>query len=305
MRCGNRNTYRSTRQKVDITGQNKKMIERALHPIIWWVWAGAIAIALAQTNRFLFSCAVLALAALVVQKKSEDVTNAPWVRSFNWALKLGLWIVMIRVAVGVLIGVPSVGSPLMTLPTIPLPTWMAGVRIGGVVTQERVIATAREGIMLAAIVGILAAASSLTNPHRLLRALPVVIYEFGVAVVIATTVVPQLVASIHRIREAQRLRGQNLKSIKSWKKVALPVLEESLSRSLDLAASMDARGYGISRRRSRYRATKWQRNEYFIAFFALVSLIYPISALLLVALPLYLAPNLRIATRGPLARRQP
>lgn len=281
------------------------MIRVALHPTIWWVWAGAIAIALAQTNSFLFSSTVLALAALVVKKKSEDAANAPWVRSFNLALKLGMWIVLVRVAVGVLIGVPSAGSTLVTLPTIPLPTWMAGVRLGGVVTQERVIATAREGAMLAAIVGVLAAASSLTNPHRLLRALPVVIYEFGVAVVIATTVVPQLVASIHRIREAQRLRGQNLKSIRSWKRVALPVLEESLSRSLDLSASMDARGYGISRHRSRYRATRWQWNEYAIAIFALVSVIYPISALLLVALPLYLAPNLRATAKGPLVTSRP
>lgn len=268
-------------------------MKRDLHPVTWWIWAGAIAIALAQINHLLFSCAVVAMAALVVAKKSEYATNAPWARSFGWALRLGVWIVMMRVAVGVLIGVPSVGRTLFTLPTIPLPTWMAGIRLGGVVTQERVLATAREGIMLASIVVILAAASSLTNPHRLLRSLPVVIYEFGVAVVIATTVVPQLVSSVQRIRDAQRLRGQSLKGIRSWKRVALPVLEESLSRSLELAASMDARGYGISRRRSRYRATAWQLNEYVFAVSALICLIYPLYALIFVALPLYLAPNLR------------
>ena len=184
------------------------------------------------------------------------------------------------------------------LPTIPLPTWLAGIRIGGPVTQERLFSTAQEGLMLAAIVIVLAAAASLTNPHRLLRSLPVVVYELGVAVVIATTLVPQFVAAIGRIREAQRLRGQSLKGFASWKRVALPLLEESLSRSLDLAAAMDSRGYGISTKRSRYRATHWQWNEYVILIFAVITLVSPILTLLLLTAPLALAPRLRNLVEG-------
>ncbi len=40
---------------------------------------------------------------------------------------------------------------------------------------------------------------------------------------------------------------------RGWVGIALPLLEESLARSLDLAAAMDSRGYGFSRQRSRYR----------------------------------------------------
>ncbi|MBC7463953.1 MAG: energy-coupling factor transporter transmembrane protein EcfT [Actinobacteria bacterium] len=269
------------------------MITRELHPAIWWIWAGALAIALARTNNLLFSCTTVATISFVVARKAEDAINAPWVGSFRWALRLGIWIVLIRIIVGVLIGVPTIGRTLITLPTISLPTWMAGIRVGGAVTQERVIATAREGLMLASIIVVLAAASSLTNPHRLLRSLPVVVYEFGVAVVIATTLLPQLVTTVKRIRQAQRLRGQEINGPRSWKRLAVPLLEESLSRSLDLAAAMDSRGYGMSRRRSRYRATRWEWNEYAMIALAIITFIYPLTSIFLAALPLLLAPSLR------------
>ena len=226
-----------------------------------------------------------------MKEKSED---APWAKSFAWALRIGLWIVSIRIIFGVFLGVPIAGRTLFTLPTLPLPSWMAGIRIGGPVTQERLLFSTREGILLAVIIAVLAAASSLTNPHQLLRSLPVIVYEFGVAVVIATSLAPQLVTSVTRIRQAQMMRGQNLKGVRSWRRVALPLLEDALSRSLDLAASMDSRGYGISRSRSKYRVTKWQINEYVVAVASGLALFNPILSLILSSMPLLLAPRQKI-----------
>jgi len=135
---------------------------------------------------------------------------------------------------------------------------MPGIRIGGAVTSERLMSALSEGVIICAIIIIFGAAASLTSPHRLLRVLPIYMYEFGVSVVIATSVVPQLVTSVARIRQAQRLRGQNTKGLASYRRVAIPLLEEALARSLDLAAAMDARGYGVSRKRSRYRPINWR-----------------------------------------------
>ena len=130
---------------------------------------------------------------------------------------------------------------------------MAGIRVGGAITQERLTFAFAEGVQIATLICIFAAATSLTSPHRLLRQMPVFIYEFGVALVIATSVLPQLVTSATRIKSAQRMRGIQRRG---WAGVALPLLEESLARSLDLAAAMDSRGYGYSRNRSRYRREK-------------------------------------------------
>ena len=46
------------------------------------------------------------------------------------------------------------------------------------------------------------------------------------------------------IREARRLRGRPTRGIAGLRGLAVPVLQTALDRSLELAASMDARGYG-------------------------------------------------------------
>lgn len=263
-------------------------MNRVLHPLAWWIWAGSIAIAIAKASSVFLALGTVGAVAIVVWKKSEV---APWAKSFQWSLKLGLWVVAIRTLTGLLIGVPSAGTRLFTIPQIPLPTWMPGIRIGGAVTAERLISTGHDGIIIASIIALLGAAGSLASPHRLLRSLPVMIYEFGVAVVIATSVLPQLVSSSARIRQAQKLRGQNLKGLKSWRRLALPLLEDALSRSLDLAAAMDSRGYGFSRKRSKYRPIAWRFSEYSICLLGLTSLVFPVVALAAALLALVMVPS--------------
>jgi energy-coupling factor transport system permease protein len=263
-------------------------MNRLLHPLAWWIWAGSLAIGVARTNSVIMAGAVVGSAAIIVHRKAERV---PWAATFPWALKIGLWVIAIRVCAGVLIGVPIPGRTLINLPVLPLPSWMAGIRIGGAVTLERLSATAHDGVMLAAIIALLGAAASLSSPHRLLRSLPIMVYEFGIAVVIATSVLPQLVTSIARIRDAQKLRGQETRGFLSWRRIALPLLEDSLSRSLELAASMDARGYGYSRKRSRYRPNSWSATEYAISVTSIFALFFPQYLVVIAALlPLLLVP---------------
>lgn len=230
------------------------MKKYSLHPLTWWLWSFAIAISVARVNTPLFAIIAVGVVGMVVLSQRED---APWGKSFNWTLKVALWILSIRTIIGISIGVPIPGTTLFTLPRIPLPDWMPGIRIGGAVTLERFSSALSEGVIICAIIVIFGAAASLTSPHRLLRVLPIAMYEFGVAVVIATSVLPQLVTSAARIRQAQRLRGQNLKGFASYRRLAIPLLEESLARSLDLAAAMDSRGYGVNRTRTKYRPIQW------------------------------------------------
>jgi len=230
------------------------MKKPALHPLTWWIWAGLLAIAIIRFQSTVLTLLCVGVVAGLVFWLRED---APWGRSFTWTLKLSLWILIIRTVIGILIGVPIPGNTVFTLPIVQLPSWMPGIRIGGAVTSERLTSAISEGVLISAIILIFGAVASLTSPHRLLRTLPVYVYEFGVSLVIATSALPQLVTSVARIRQAQLLRGQSLRGFKSWKRIAIPLLEESLARSLDLAAAMDSRGYGISTKRSQYRPMKW------------------------------------------------
>jgi energy-coupling factor transporter transmembrane protein EcfT len=72
--------------------------------------------------------------------------------------------------------------------------------------------------------------------------------------------------SAKRIRTAQKLRGMEGAGLRT---IALPLLEESLARSLQLAASMDARGYGMSKKRSRYRPQRWLMRDNFVVLTSL------------------------------------
>jgi energy-coupling factor transport system permease protein len=245
------------------------MTRLSLHPLTWWIWAIGLAIAVIRFDSTVFTICCVGAVAVVVFVNRE---NAPWGKSFNWTLKLSVWILLVRTMIGVLIGVPIPGTTLFTVPRVPLPSWMPGIRIGGSVTYERLSSAVSEGILICAIIVIFGAAASLTSPHRLLRVLPVYIYEFGISIVIATSVLPQLVSSVARIRQAQKLRGQSLRGFASWRRVAIPLLEESLARSLDLAAAMDSRGYGVSKKRSRYRPIKWKTADAVVIFTALTVL---------------------------------
>ena len=263
-------------------------MNKSLHPLVWWIWAGSLATAVAMTSYIPLAFGVVGAAGFIVRRKAE---KAPWAKSFAWSIKVGTWVIVIRVLTGVLIGVPIPGRTLFTLPIIPLPDWMAGIRIGGPVTFERLSSTAHDGILIAAIIGLLGAAASLSSPHRLLRSMPVMVYEFGVTIVIATSILPQFVTSVSRIKEAQRLRGHESRGLASWRRIALPLFEDSLSRSLDLAAAMDSRGYGYSRKRSKYRNDHWTTRDYALCAFALLVFLRPEYLLIIVALsPLVLAP---------------
>src|SRR5207302_8616094 len=85
---------------------------------------------------------------------------------------------------------------------------------------------------------------SLASPYRLLRSMPAVLYELGVAVTVALSFAPQATVSAQRVREARRLRGRPSRGLSGLRGMAVPVLEIALERSLELAASMDSRGYG-------------------------------------------------------------
>ncbi|WP_181769204.1 CbiQ family ECF transporter T component, partial [Streptomyces albidus (ex Kaewkla and Franco 2022)] len=197
-----------------------------------------------RTTNPLLLMLVCAVAGYVVAARRTD---APWARSYGAFLKLGLVVLVIRLVFAFFLGSPIPGSTvLLTLPEVPLPDWAQGVRIGGRVTVEGLVFALYDGLRLATLLICVGAANALANPARLLKSLPGALYEAGVAVVVAMTFAPNLVADVQRLRAARRLRGRADKGVRALLQVGLPVLEGALERSVALAAAMDARGYGRS-----------------------------------------------------------
>jgi energy-coupling factor transport system permease protein len=188
------------------------------------------------------------IAAVVVFVVSSRRTTAPWARSFSFFLRMGVVVIAVRVAIEVIFGQRGLpGQVLFTLPRVPLPGWAAGVSIGGAVTANALIGALVVGLQLAVILLCFGAANTLASPYRLLRSLPAVLYEAGVAVTVALAFAPELVITVSNVRAARRLRGRPVRGVAGLRGMAVPVLEGALDRSLQLAASMDARGYGRRR----------------------------------------------------------
>ena len=218
-------------------------LPRYLHPGAWWLWALGLAAAASRTTNPLLLGLILAVAAVVVAARKPD---APWSRSFSVFLKLGLVVIVIRLVFQVILGSPIGDHVLVSLPVIPLPEWMASLRLGGDITWESIIFAACDGFRLAVLLACVGAANSLASPSRLLKSMPAALYEVGVAVVVAMTFAPQLVTDLGRVRQARRLRGRTNKGVRGAAGAALPVLEGALDRAVTLAAAMDSRGYGRS-----------------------------------------------------------
>ncbi len=218
-----------------------RRLPRALHPGAWWAWALGLATVATRSHNPLVLGLVLAVAGYVVTARRSD---APWARSFAVFLKLGLVVLAIRFVAQVVFGNAVGTTHLFTLPEVALPDWAAGVSLGGVVTLESALTAFYEGLRLATLLACIGAANSLANPRRLLSSLPAALYEVGLAVVVALSFAPSLVASVHRIRSARRLRGRPDRGLRSLLSVAMPVIEDALERSLSLASAMGSRGYG-------------------------------------------------------------
>lgn len=221
-----------------------------------WGFFILLAIAVIVTGSALVALGAVGVAAIFVYLRRDE---GPWGSSFKWSLLAGLYLLVIRLLAGIIIGVPRPGNTLFTFPRIELPSWLPGIRIGGAVTYERLSSSVQEGLIIAAVIALFGAANSVTSPRKLLRTLPTSLYQVGVALTIATTVLPQLISSISRIRSAQFLRNGQRVRISS---IALPLLEESLSRAIHLAQSMESRGFGQSRLRTRYRAIPFRTIDF-------------------------------------------
>ena len=230
-------------------------LPRLLHPAAWWAWAIGLAMAANRTTNPLLLALVVVVAAYVVSARRELGAASP----FGAFLRLGLLAITLRVVLQALLGGGAPGATvLFTLPEIPLPSASSGVRLGGPVTLEGLLAAAYEGARLAAVLTCIGAANTLASPRRLLRYVPATLYEVGTALVVGLTYAPQLVEDARRVRVARRLRGHGGRGFRELARLAVPVLDSALERSLNLAASMESRGYGRSVHRdarSRRQAT--------------------------------------------------
>ena len=120
--------------------------------------------------------------------------------------------------------------------------------MGGPYTVEALAFGASSGITIAAAILAAAPFSLLLQPHDVMDALPPVLARTGTTIAASMNLVPAVVASFTEVSEAQRMRGWRPRGPRSWAEVVVPVVLTSVESSIQLAESMEARGFGLPAR---------------------------------------------------------
>jgi len=132
----------------DVSRERRAATARSLHPAAWWVWAAAVAAAaMLTTNPFLLAALGAVAVYTVAARRPRDAAAVPLVLF----LRLGLVVIVLRVVLQVLFGDRLAGHELFALPQVPLPSWAAGVSIGGPVTAESLLLAFDEGLQPAVV----------------------------------------------------------------------------------------------------------------------------------------------------------
>src|SRR5712692_9829635 len=135
-----------------------------------------------------------------------------------------------------------VSAHLGTTVLFELPAQIPG--IGGPYTLEALVFGASGGITISAAIMAAAPFSLLLASHEVMDALPAALSRTGVALAAALNLVPAVGATFVQVSEAQRMRGWRPRGPRSWAEVAVPVVLTSVESSIQLAESMEARGFG-------------------------------------------------------------
>src|SRR5712692_11007259 len=135
--------------------------------------------------------------------------------------------------------------------------------IGGPYTLEAMVFGASGGITIAAAILSAAPFSVLLASHEVMDSLPAPLSRTGVAIAASLNLLPAVATSFVEVTEAQRLRGWRPRGPRSWMEVVVPVVLTSVEGSIQLAESMEARGFG-SGARTTVAALALQRSDWLL-----------------------------------------
>jgi energy-coupling factor transport system permease protein len=205
------------------------------HVGAWVAWLIAAAVPAFTLRNPLYLVLVLGAAWLVYATVGR---TSPIGRSWGAFVKIGLFFFVLAIPLNAL----SIHIGRIILFRLP-ETWPI---VGGPITLEALLAGLVSGLMLLTIVVVFAAFNSVADHYELLRATPPFLFQAGVVVSIAITFVPQMVLSAQEIRDAQRIRGHRFRGLRDLLPLVIPLLASGLERAIQLAETMEARGFGGS-----------------------------------------------------------
>lgn len=200
----------------------KQLVRSAPGP--WLLWALVFLVVSYTTRNPLYL--VLLGAVLWTAAEAQEHHLSPHL--FLMVIGLGtLWnFVTVHVGSTVLFALPG--------------TWFL---IGGPYTLESALYGALNGLALALILSAFGLLMTRLSPRDLVRLTPPALYEAGLVLSVALAFLPQGRETLEEIRQAQAVRGHRVKGVRDLLPLLLPLLITALERALQLAETMEARGF--------------------------------------------------------------
>jgi len=201
-----------------------------LHPVTWIVWTMAATV-VALIVRHPVYLVIVALAAIAVRAQASHG------RTLAGDMRLGLSLLLIPALFN--LAFSRAGQTVLLELALPL--------IGGPYTLEALVYGLTAGVQIAAMMLVVLAMSLVVRPTDLLRRMPSSLGQVGMSASMAISFVPQIRASFASIREAQWIRGRDIRGIRDLALVVQPILVLSLERAHASAEGLAARGWGAPR----------------------------------------------------------
>jgi energy-coupling factor transport system permease protein len=223
-------------QRDETAHRPSPLAPRPLHPVTWVAWLSAVLIALTTTRNPLYLALIIGLIAVVLAAhRPQESYAASLPGPVMSPLRFGLIVITTSAVFNALM--VHVGDHVL----VTLPAWIP--LIGGPTTLEALVYGALNGVVLAGLFAAFTVVNLVLPVRAALRLVPRAYYPVAVIMSIAVTFVPTTLQQVQQIREAQAVRGNRMRGVRSWLPLIVPLLEGSMERSMQLAETMMARGF--------------------------------------------------------------
>jgi len=146
------------------------------------------------------------------------------------------------------------------------------------ITLEAIVAGVPLGLRAAAVTVVAAVYSACVDPDRVLRALRPLAGRSALTASLVSRLIPVAAADASRLRDTAQLRGPGAAQV-GWPPLLRRLLAGSFDRSVDVAATLELRGYALERPRRRLRSrdraaeprSRFDRRFYAVAVVVLVA----------------------------------
>ena len=197
----------------------------------WIVWLLCASILTLRLRNPLYLIIILLASRLVLftfGRKEATIRLSFW--------RLSLLILLFSVLFNVLM--VHIGETVIL--KLPRQIWL----VGGPLTLEAAVYGVGSALILITLLSVFLTFNALVPTSELISIVPSALSNVSIVILIAASYIPQTLEHLQRIREAQALRGHRVSGLRDWQPIVIPLLVGGLERSMNLAETMVARGYG-------------------------------------------------------------